>query len=196
MTLAEKIGQMTQVEKNSIQPGDITAKFIGSILSGGGGSPASNTAKDWAKMTDGFQGEALKTRLAIPLIYGVDAIHGHGNLYGATIFPHNIGLGATRDPDLLERIGRATAEEMAATGIWWNFGPVLAVPQDIRWGRTYEGYSEDTQLVSELGAAYISGLQNRDDSPALSDPLTVLATAKHFIGDGHRGGGTEHHGIV
>jgi beta-glucosidase len=135
-------------------------------------------------MTDGFQREALQTRLAIPLIYGVDAVHGHGNLYGATIFPHNIGLGAAHDADLVERIGRATAEEMAATGIWWDFGPVLAVPQDIRWGRTYEGYSENTALVFELGSAYIQGLQNRDGSPALSDPLTVLATAKHFIGDG------------
>lgn len=181
LTLAEKIGQMTQVEKGSLSPEDVTTYFIGSVLSGGGGSPANdNTAEGWAAMTNGFQKQALQTRMAIPLIYGVDAVHGHGNLYGATIFPHNIGLGATGDPVLLERIGRATAEEMAATGIWWNFAPVVAVPQDIRWGRTYEGYSENTELVSELGAAYIRGLQGA----SLADPLTVLATAKHFIGDG------------
>jgi beta-glucosidase len=114
------------------------------------------------------------------MLYGVDAVHGHNNLKGEVIFPHNIGLGATRDADLVYRIGRATAEEVAATGIFWNFGPVVAVPQDIRWGRTYEGYSEQTQLVSELAAAYIRGLQG--DSLGHSD--TVLATAKHFVGDG------------
>ena len=192
MTLAEKIGQMTQVEKNSIAPGDITALFIGSILSGGGGAPTPNTAKDWAAMVDGFQQRALQTRLRIPLIYGVDAVHGHNNLYGATIFPHNIGLGAAHDPDLAQRIGRATAEEMAATGIRWDFAPVVAVPQDIRWGRTYEGYSEDTALVTQLSTAFLRGLQGAGLQGAgaaqagagLSSPLSVLATPKHFIGDG------------
>jgi len=135
-------------------------------------------------MVDGFQQEALATRLAIPLIYGVDAVHGHNNLYGATIFPHNIGLGATRDADLVRRIGQATALEMAATGIRWNFAPVVAVPQDIRWGRTYEGYSENTDLVTTLGTAFLEGLQNVDGQPALAHPHTVLATPKHFIGDG------------
>jgi beta-glucosidase len=182
MTLEEKIGQMTQVEKNSIAPEEVTAYFIGSILSGGGGSPPNNTAQGWAEMTDGFQRQALKTRLGIPLIYGVDAVHGHGNLRGATIFPHNIGLGATRDADLVERIGRATAEEMLATGIPWNFAPTVAVPQDIRWGRTYEGYSEKTEVVSALGTAYIRGLQGA--SPR------IVATAKHFIGDGGTTWGT------
>lgn len=180
LTLAEKIGQMTQVEKNSIQPEAVATYFIGSVLSGGGGAPASNTAEGWAAMTAEFQQQALQTRLGIPLLYGVDAVHGHGNLYGATIFPHNIGLGATRDADLVERIGRATAAEMAATGIWWDFAPTVAVPQDIRWGRTYEGYSEDTALVSDLGVAYIRGLQGS----GLGQPLAVLATAKHFLGDG------------
>lgn len=184
MTLAEKIGQMTLVEKNSIKDKDITDKFIGGLLSGGGGYPSRNTPEGWAEMVNGFQEYALRTRLGIPLIYGVDAVHGHGNLRGATIFPHNIGLGATRDPDLVERIGRATAVEMVATGIYWNFAPVVAVPQDIRWGRTYEGYSENTELVSKLGAAYIKGLQNVDSSPDLSAPTTVLATPKHFVGDG------------
>ena len=180
MTLEEKIGQMTQVEKGSIVSQDITHRYIGSILSGGGGSPPNNSPEGWAEMTDGFQQYALNTRLGIPLIYGVDAVHGHGNLNGATIFPQNIGLGAARDPDLVERIGQATAAEMAATGIWWNFAPVVAVPQDIRWGRTYEGYSENTEVVSALAVAYIRGLQG----DRLSDPLTALATAKHFVGDG------------
>ena len=125
MTLDEKIGQMTQVEKNSIRPGDITKYYIGSILSGGGGHPGENTAQGWYEMVEGFQREALKTRLKIPIIYGVDAVHGHGNMLNATIFPHNIGLGATNDPELMKKIGRATAEEMLATGIPWNFSPVV-----------------------------------------------------------------------
>jgi beta-glucosidase len=184
MTLAEKIGQMTQVEKNSIKEQDITDLFIGSILSGGGGYPTPNNPETWADMVDGFQEHALKTRLGIPLIYGVDAVHGHANVRGAVVFPHNIGLGAARDPSLVERIGRATAEEMAATGIYWNFAPVVAVPQDIRWGRTYEGYGEDTNLVSELSSAYIRGLQLMDGTTDLSASTTVLATPKHYVGDG------------
>src|SRR5215510_979077 len=142
MSLEEKIGQMTQVEKNSIRPGDITKYFIGSILSGGGGSPKENTAQGWYAMVEGFQNEALATRLGIPILYGVDAVHGHGNMHNATVFPHNIGLGAANDPELVEKIGRATAEEMLASGIPWDFSPVVAVPQDVRWGRTYEGFSE------------------------------------------------------
>jgi beta-glucosidase len=180
MTLAEKIGQMTQVEKNSIQPGAITLFGIGSVLSGGGGSPADNSPEGWAKMTGGFQAEADATRLGIPLIYGVDAVHGHNNVRGATVFPHNVGLGAANDPDLMRRIGEITAREVAATGIHWNFAPTLAVPQDMRWGRTYEGFGEDAGLVGPLGAAYLEGLQGDD----LSDGQTVLATAKHFVGDG------------
>ncbi len=180
MTLGEKIGQMTLVEKNSIQEADITALQIGGLLSGGGAAPRENNASAWLAMVNGFQEYALETRLAIPLLYGVDAVHGHNNVFGATIFPHNIGLGATRDPDLVQRIGRATALEMIATGIYWNYAPAVTVPQDIRWGRTYEGYSEDTALVTLLGTAYLRGLQGDD----LSDPLTVLGTPKHFVGDG------------
>lgn len=180
MTLEEKIGQMTQVEKGSISPADVTRYHIGSILSGGGGYPSGdNSPEGWAKMVDGFQKAALESRLAIPLIYGVDAVHGHNNLKGATIFPHNIGLGAANDPQLMEKIGRATADEMRATGIPWNFAPVLAVVQDIRWGRTYEAYGENTALVTSLGIAYQRGLQGE-----ASDSLFVLATPKHFIGDG------------
>lgn len=186
MTLEEKIGQMTQVEKNSIKPGDITEYYIGSILSGGGGYPEENTVQAWYAMVEGFQSEALATRLQIPILYGVDAVHGHGNLRNATIFPHNIGLGAANNPELMEKIGRATAEEMLATGIPWNFAPMIAVVQDVRWGRTYEGYSENTELVSSLGAAYISGLQTltNEDSAVPSQSIFVLATPKHFLGDG------------
>ena len=186
MTLEEKIGQMTQVEKNSISAGDITKYYIGSILSGGGGSPSSNTVEAWYAMVEGYQDEALKTRLAIPLIYGVDAVHGHGNLQNATIFPHNIGLGATNNPELVEKIGRATAEEILATGIPWNFSPVVAVVQDARWGRTYEGFGEETALVTSLGTAYVKGMQTLEDGDAVSPSQSIftLATPKHYLGDG------------
>jgi hypothetical protein len=180
MTLEEKIGQMTLVEKGSLPHMDVTRHFIGGVLSGGGGSPSPNTTEAWAAMVDEFQKAALATRLAIPIIYGVDAVHGHGNLKGAVIFPHSIGLGATGDADLVERVARATAAEMIATNIRWNYAPVIAVPQDIRWGRTYEGFSENTELVTRLGLAYQAGLQGT----SLSDPMSVLATPKHFIGDG------------
>jgi len=180
MTLADKIGQMTLVEKNSIISDDIAARGIGGLLSGGGGYPIPNTPEAWAEMVDGFQAYALESPLAIPLIYGVDAVHGHNNVQGAVIFPHNIGLGAANDPALMEQIGRVTAREMIATGIYWNYAPVVAVPQDIRWGRTYEGYSENTDLVSALAVAYMRGLQGED----LAAADTVLATPKHFVGDG------------
>jgi beta-glucosidase len=186
MTLDEKIGQMTQVSNQSVMTGDINRYFLGSVLSGGGGIPEDNSLSNWIDMVKAYQAEALTTRLAIPILYGIDAVHGLGHMKGATIFPQNIGLGATRDPELVRLIGQATAEEMLAVGINWNFAPVVAVPQDIRWGRTYEGYGEETALVSELGAAYIEGLQS---VPAgiLSAPgqtIGVLATAKHYIGDG------------
>lgn len=184
MTLAEKIGQMTQVEKNSITPKDVTRYFIGSVLSGGGGSPARNTPEDWLAMVSGFQEAALSTRLGIPLLYGVDAVHGTAAVVDATVFPQNVGLGAADDPDLMRRIGAATAAEMAATGIRWNFGPVVAVPQDIRWGRTYEGYGENTELVSRLAVPYIEGLQEDASGQRFGSPATVLATAKHFLADG------------
>lgn len=180
MTLDEKIGQMTQVEKGSITPDAVTRFFIGSVLSGGGGSPSKNTTAAWAEMVDNFQEAALNTRLAIPIIYGVDAVHGHANLLGAVVFPHNVGLGATGNADLVRQIGEITALEMAATNIRWNFAPVVAVVQDIRWGRTYESYSENTALVTELGTAYLEGLQGE----SLSKYTSVLATPKHFIGDG------------
>src|SRR5450432_632710 len=164
MTLAEKIGQMAQVEKNSITPAEVGEYFIGSVLSGGGGNPTPNTPRTWAQMVRSFQEPALLTRLAIPLIYGSDAIHGHNNVVGAVIFPHNIGLGATRDAELIERIGRVVATECMATGVRWDFAPAVSIPQDIRWGRTYEGFSQDTDLVTRLALAFIRGLQNVDGS--------------------------------
>lgn len=188
MTLPEKVGQMTQVEKNSINKEDITHYSLGSLLSGGGGYPATNTAAAWREMVSDFQQYALQSRLGIPLIYGVDAVHGHNNVYGATIFPHNIGLGATRNAGLVERIGRATAVEIAATGVHWDFAPAVSIPRDIRWGRTYEGYGEETALVGELGAAYVRGLQGD-----LGSSTGVLASVKHFVGDGGTKWGTTTH---
>jgi beta-glucosidase len=174
MTLAEKIGQMTQVEKNSLTAEDVSRYALGSVLSGGGGNPDPNTPENWAAMTRVFAEAALQSRLKIPLIYGADCVHGHNNCKGAVIFPHNIALGATRDADLVERIGAATAREILATHVHWNFAPCLAVPQDLRWGRTFEGYGQDVALVTELGAAYVRGLQREG----------AAACIKHFVGDG------------
>lgn len=184
MTLEEKIGQMALAARDTIGPADVKSALLGSVLSGGGSAPRPNTPENWVKMVNAYQQGALGTRLAIPIIYGIDAIHGHATATGATIFPHNIGLGATGDADLVEQIGQATAQEMLATGIVWNFGPVVAAPHDIRWGRTYESYSENTELVSTLGAAYIRGLQNGPTGQNRPGQLTALATPKHFVGDG------------
>ena len=191
MTMEEKIGQMTQVENNSISPyylfppSEVAKYFIGSVLSGGNSSGWSSLA-DWAGLAKSYEVEAVKTRLGIPLIFGVDSVHGFGHVNGATIFPQNIGLGATRDPELVRQIGQVTAEEMRAAGIPWNFAPCVAVPQDIRWGRTYEGFSEDTALVTELSSAYIQGFQTvpKGYGPSDGQTLYALATPKHYIGDG------------
>jgi beta-glucosidase len=185
MTLAEKIGQMAQIEKNSITPEQVRDHAVGSVLSGGGGNPAPNTPTDWAHMVRAYQEAALQSRLGIPIWYGTDAVHGHNNVRGATIFPHNIGLGAARDADLVRRIAQVTAREMLATHANWAFAPAVSVPQDIRWGRTFEGYSQDTALVSELGVAAIEGLQQ-----AGSPGQRVLASVKHFVGDGGTTWGT------
>jgi beta-glucosidase len=187
MTLDEKIGQMTQVERSSLSAnGDIAAFYLGSLLSGGGSAPSPNTATAWADMYDGYQSVALSTRLGIPLIYGVDAVHGHNNVYGATIFPHNIGLGATRNPALIEQIGRATAEEVAGTGIDWTFAPCLCVARNERWGRTYESFGEHPEIAQSM-ASIVTGLQGT----SLSAETSILATAKHWIGDGGTTGGDD-----
>ena len=194
MTLEEKIGQMIQIEHPYIEPADVTRYAMGSVLTGGNGLD-DNSAEAWREMVEGYLDAALMTRLGIPLLYGVDATHGHAHIYGATIFPQEAGLGATRDAALVEKIGRATAEEMAATSIRWNFAPYLAVPQDIRWGRTYENFGENTGLVTELGTASLNGLQSVGGAPDLSNPLAVLGTPKAFLGDGGTTWGTTAHNV-
>jgi len=181
MTLEEKIGQMIQVDQEHLQdPADIEKYYLGSLLSGGNSDPkAGNSLQAWTDMYDSYQQHAIKTRLGIPILYGVDAVHGHSNVIGAVIFPHNIGLGCTGNPDLVEKIARITALEMRATGIQWTFAPCVTVPRDDRWGRTYEGFSEDPELVKILGEASVRGLQGD-----LGSPLSVLACAKHYVGDG------------
>jgi beta-glucosidase len=182
MTLDEKIGQMTQADQMFLKNvDDIETYHLGSLLSGGDSDPKSgNDLVSWTDLYDNYQKRALNTRLRIPLLYGIDAVHGHNNVLGATIFPHNIGLGCTRNPDLVEKAARDTAEEVRATGIHWAFAPCLTVPQDIRWGRTYEGYSESPDVVRLLSGAAVRGLQGS----RLDQPLSVLACTKHFAGDG------------
>lgn len=167
--LRSKIAQLVQAERNNFTAQQWAEYPLGSILSGGGSRPADDSAFGWRSMVENYQKST-----SVPVIYGVDAVHGHNNLLGATIFPHNIGLGAANDEDLMRRIGIATGKEVSATGVHWNFAPTLAVVQDIRWGRTYESYSENPQIVSKLGSAYIQGLQS----------VGIAATAKHFLADG------------
>ena len=185
MTLDQKIGQMTQPERMACTPEDVKAYHLGSVLSGGGSCPGENKPADWVDMNDAYWVASMEEdeqHLAIPLIYGVDAIHGNSNVLGATVFPHNIGLGATRDPDLLKRIAQATAREILACGVDWTFAPTLAVARNDHWGRTDESYSEDTQLVTSYAAPFVEGMQSDlgDDG--------VAACVKHWVGDG----GTTH----
>jgi beta-glucosidase len=188
MSLDEKIGQMTQADQMFLKSlDDIETYHLGSLLSGGDSDPkAGNDLGSWTDLYDNYQSRALKTRLRIPLLYGIDAVHGDNNVLGSVVFPHNIGLGCTRNPDLVETAARITAEEVRATGINWAFAPCLTVPQDIRWGRTYEGFSESPDVVKTLGPAAVRGFQ-RDK---LDHPLAVLACAKHFAGDGGTAFGT------
>ncbi|ATB39215.1 periplasmic beta-glucosidase [Cystobacter fuscus] len=189
MTLEEKIGQMTQPEIKSITPEQVRDYHIGSVLNGGGAWPNSNkaaTIQDWTSLADRYW-EASMDKTAnphqIPITWGTDAVHGHNNVKGATFFPHNIGLGATRDPELIKRIGEVTAREVVSTGIDWVFGPTLAVVRDDRWGRTYEGYSEDPALVAAYGGKIVEGLQGQLGKDAKANEK-VVATPKHFLGDG------------
>ncbi len=181
MTLDEKIGQMIQAERQDLVNGDVKDYFLGSVLSGGGSFPEENTPAAWSEMVDGFMRESLEARLEIPIIYGVDAVHGHNNVKDATIFPHNVGLGAIGagdidiGVDIAERIGEATAEEMLATGIPWTFAPVLGVAYDIRWGRAYECFGENIELVSIMGPAVVRGLQKSGK---------IAACMKHYLGEG------------
>jgi beta-glucosidase len=182
MTLEEKIGQMVQAEQSALKDlSDIEKYFLGSLLSGGTSDPKSgNSLNDWTDLYDTLQRRTEKTRLRIPILYGIDAVHGHSNVLGAVIFPHNIGLGCTRNPSLVERAARITAIEVRATGIQWTFAPCVTVPRDERWGRTYEGFGESPELARLLGEAAVRGYQGGN----LKDPLSVLACAKHWIGDG------------
>lgn len=193
MSLEEKIGQMTQAERGALQNiTDIKTYYLGSLLSGGGSAPSTNSAQAWADMYDYFQNFALQTRLKIPLIYGIDAVHGHNNVFGATIFPHNIGLGCTRNPQLIEQAARVTAEEVAGTGIDWTFAPCIATVRDERWGRTYEGFGETAELSISMADASVRGYQGT----SLSDYGNILACAKHYLGDGGTQGGDDQGNVV
>lgn len=181
MTLEQKIGQMTQTERMVITPEEVKSYHIGSVLSGGGSVPKTNRPEDWIEMNDAYWAASMEEdeeHLAIPIIYGVDAVHGHSNVVGATIFPHNIGLGAANDPELIERIAKITAREILSTGVEWTFAPTLAVARNNQWGRTYESYSEDPELIKSYSGRFVKGLQGElgEDS--------VVGCVKHWVGDG------------
>jgi len=188
MTLEEKIGQMAQVELKSIdQKKTVISKYLmGSVLTAGGSYSDTNTVESFAKWYDSVQFYGNQTPHAIPVLFGIDAVHGHNNVVDAVLFPHNIGLGCTRDTNLVEEVSRITALEMKATGIHWNFAPCVAVARNEKWGRTYEAFSENTDLVTAMGAAAVRGYQG----DTLSDEKSVLACAKHFIADGGTDNGT------
>ena len=187
MTIKEKIGQMTMADAPELkQQSDVTRLGLGFLLQGGEGTPPTNTPSGWADAFDSLQKRALQSRLAVPILFGVDSVHGFAHATETTVFPHNIGLGATRDPQLVEDIGRATAIELAGAGVRWSFSPCLAVVRNERWGRTYESFGETPELVSSM-SVLIKGLQGS----SLSLPTSVLATAKHFAGDGGTVGGVD-----
>ena len=197
MTLEELVGQTIQPSIQQLAPADVKTYHLGSVLNGGGGWPGDirkATARDWLALADAFYEASMDTsdgHAAIPVIWGADAVHGHNNIIGATLFPHNVGLGATRNPDLVRRIGEVTAAEMAVTGIDWDFSPTVAVCRDDRWGRCYESYSEDPAVVRALAAGMIEGLQGKPGTAAFLGPGKVVATAKHFLGDGGTAGGKD-----
>jgi beta-glucosidase len=191
MTLEEKVGQLVQADMGSITPADLRSYPLGSILAGGNTAPDGNVrspAQSWLDATDAFHraaaGSASSAHAAVPLIFGIDAVHGHARIPGATVFPHNVGLGAAHDADLIERIGRATAAEVSATGIDWTFAPTVAVVRDVRWGRSYESYSEDPLLVARYARAMVTGLQGRAGTKDFMSPGHTLVSVKHFLGDG------------
>ena len=185
MTLEEKVGQTIMADLDFIKPSDLNRYPIGGILNGGNTSPNGNqraTTNEWKQLAQDFYDESKSSGADIPILWGTDAVHGHSNVFGATIFPHNIGLGASANEKLLKDIGSAVAEEVLATGLYWTFAPTVTVPQDYRWGRTYEGYSESPELVSKLGEAFIYGLQGSGEQFLGSNK--IIGTAKHFLGDG------------
>ena len=177
MSLRDKVAQMTQVEIKTVTPADIKQYQFGSVLNGGGSWPNMDkhaTVRDWVKMADSFDAVSK-----IPLLWGTDAVHGHSNVFGATLFPHNIGLGAAHDPELVGEVAAATAKAVRATGVNWAFAPTLAIVQDERWGRAYESFSSDPLLARDYAAAYVKGMQGD-----LRHPGNIVATAKHYMGDG------------
>ncbi|MGL6042322.1 MAG: glycoside hydrolase family 3 protein, partial [Sandaracinobacteroides sp.] len=187
MTVKQKVGQLIQADISSIKPVDLARYPLGSILAGGNSGPYGNeraSAATWMRLAGAFRAASRKSGAGIPILFGVDAVHGHSNLPGATIFPHNIGLGAANDTGLVHRIGVATAAEIAGSGIEWTFAPTLAVPQDLRWGRTYEGYSSEPALVAAYGRAMTLGLQGALVAGQPIGPRNVAATPKHFLADG------------
>lgn len=186
MTLEEKAGQIIQRLFGTLNMGQLVEFNIGSVLSGGGGAPTSNTPEAWVEKYNNLQLKAAESSTGIPIIYGIDAVHGHNNVENAVMFPHNIGLGAADNPELMEQIGAATAQEMITTGLDWNFAPAVSVVQDIRWGRSYESFGEETALVTRLAIPYIEGLQAEG----------IIATAKHFIGDGQTNEGDDQGDVI
>ncbi len=197
MSIEEKVGQIIQAEIQYTTPEDVKEFHLGSVLNGGGSLPNRNkyaSPQEWLAMADGYYEASMDESdggVAIPIIWGSDAVHGHNNVIGATIFPHNIGLGATRDPALMREIGRVTAREMRVTGIDWTFAPTVAVGQDDRWGRLYESFSEDPEVVRQYAREFVIGLQGEPGTPEFLDSDHVVATAKHFIGDGGTEGGDD-----
>lgn len=196
MSVEEKVGQIVQADINSASPEDVRKYHLGSILAGGNSEPGGISEpggrydappQEWLDIADRFYAASMDAsdgKVPIPVLFGIDAVHGHNNLIGATLFPHNIGLGATRNPELIRRIGEVTAAEVRATGMEWTFAPTLTVPRDDRWGRTYEGYSEDPRVVASYAAAAIEGLQGKLGTKQFLDGAHVIATAKHFLADG------------
>ncbi|SDD43081.1 exo-1,4-beta-glucosidase [Aquimonas voraii] len=188
MSLEEKVGQIIQADIASIQPEDLQRYPLGSILAGGNSAPGGKayaTAQEWLALADAFHAaNASRRGTVIPLLFGIDAVHGHNNVIGATLFPHNIGLGAARDPELVQRIAEITARELRVTGAEWTFAPTLTVPRDDRWGRAYEGFSEDPAVVASYAAAVVHGLQGEPGTPGFLGEDKVLSSAKHFVGDG------------
>jgi beta-glucosidase len=197
MSLEAKVGQVIQAEITHVTPKDVRRYHLGSILNGGGSFPGGikrASVADWVALADAFYDASMSGSgggPAIPIIWGCDAVHGHSNVIGATIFPHNIGLGATRDPELIRKIGEVTAVEMRITGLDWTFAPTVAVVRDDRWGRTYEGFSEDPEIVRECAGAMVRGMQGDPGSSGFLDGQHVIATAKHFLGDGGTFGGKD-----
>jgi beta-glucosidase len=197
MSVEDKVGQMIQADIKYVTPDDVRQYRLGSVLAGGNSKPPGQpfpVASQWQALSDAFYRASMDTSnggLAIPVLFGIDAVHGHNNLVGSTLFPQNVGLGATRDPQLLHDIGEVTAQELRASGISWTFAPTLTVPQDVRWGRSYEGYSQNPELVAQYAAAVIGGLEGKPGTPAFLDAGHVIATAKHFLGDGGTQGGKD-----